>query len=199
MRLLYYGFHVLLLPILALALMLYRLRIISFATGSRFMALLPGEPARFIRSRWYRCTLERCGERLYVDWMAVILYPETHIGHDVLIGTRSSIGLSAIGDDVLIANDVVILSGKNHHYYDRRDIPIRLQGGERHRVQIGRDVWLGARTIITADVAEGSVVGAGALVTKTYEPYQVLVGFPAKPVAVRGDTLSDDHQSGEQS
>lgn len=186
MKLLYYATHVLLLPLLGLLLLCYRVGIITFATGSRFLALLPGEPSRFIRSRWYRYTLDRCGERLYVDWMAVILYPETHIGHDVLIGPRSSIGLSDIGDDVLIANDVVVLSGKNHHYYQRRDIPIRKQGGERQRVRIGRDVWLGARTTITVDVAEGSVVGAGALVTKTYEPYMVLVGVPAKPVAERG-------------
>jgi acetyltransferase-like isoleucine patch superfamily enzyme len=86
----------------------------------------------------------------------------------------------------------MVLSGRNHHHYDRRDVPIRKQGGHRTKVKIGCDVWLGAGVRVTCDVADGTVVGTGSVVTKTYEPYAVLVGVPAKPVGWRGQSLHTD-------
>jgi len=123
--------------------------------------------------------------------MATINYPETPIGNDVLVGPGIWIGLADIGDDVLMANNVTILSGRNHHNYERRDIPIRKQGGHRTMVKIGRDVWLGSGTKITCDVNEGSVVATGAVVTKLYEPYAILAGIPAKPIGIRGTSVAE--------
>ena len=44
------------------------------------------------------------------------------------------------------------------------------------------DVWIGARAIILKGVTigKGSVVGAGAVVTKTIPPYSIVGGVPAK-------------------
>jgi phosphonate metabolism protein (transferase hexapeptide repeat family) len=55
------------------------------------------------------------------------------------------------------------------------------------RVQIGHDVWLGHGAIIMKNVTigHGAVVGSGAVVTKDVEPYQIVVGVPAKPVKFR--------------
>lgn len=52
---------------------------------------------------------------------------------------------------------------------------------------IPEDVWVGARCIILhkAKIGRGCVVGAGSVVTKTYPPYSVIAGSPAKIIAVR--------------
>ena len=44
-----------------------------------------------------------------------------------------------------------------------------------------------ANAVITSDVtlAKGTVVGAGAVVTKSTEPYTIVAGVPAKLIARR--------------
>lgn len=48
-------------------------------------------------------------------------------------------------------------------------------------------VWIGFRAIILSGVTigEGSIVGAGAVVTKDVEPYTIVAGVPAKLIRSR--------------
>ncbi len=50
------------------------------------------------------------------------------------------------------------------------------------KVNIGNDVWIGVQSIILPGISigDGAVVGAGAVVTKDVDPYQVVVGNPAR-------------------
>ncbi|PWW49665.1 CatB-related O-acetyltransferase [Eubacterium limosum] len=52
---------------------------------------------------------------------------------------------------------------------------------------IGSDVWIGDEVTILGGikVADGSVVGAGAVVTRDTEPYGIYVGVPAKKIGSR--------------
>ncbi len=52
---------------------------------------------------------------------------------------------------------------------------------------IGNDVWIGHRVIILPGVhiADGTVIGAGAIVTKNTEPYSVVGGNPAHVIKYR--------------
>lgn len=54
-------------------------------------------------------------------------------------------------------------------------------------VNIGHDVWVGARAMILSGVSigNGAVIGAGAVVAKDVAPYDVVVGNPAKVVKRR--------------
>ncbi len=54
-------------------------------------------------------------------------------------------------------------------------------------VSIGNDVWIGANAIILGGVkiGDGAIVGAGSIVTKSVEPYSVVVGSPAKIIRFR--------------
>lgn len=54
-------------------------------------------------------------------------------------------------------------------------------------VVIEDDVWIGANAVVTAGVTigRGAVVGAGAVVTRSVEPYTIVVGVPARPVGTR--------------
>ena len=54
---------------------------------------------------------------------------------------------------------------------------------------VGSDVWIGSHAVVLgkASLGHGSVVGAGAVVTKPVPPYAIAVGVPAKVVSYRFD------------
>jgi maltose O-acetyltransferase len=84
-----------------------------------------------------------------------------------------------IGRDAMIGIQAVILTSSHGH--DRTDLPMRLQGMRFAPVDIGCDVWLGARVIVLpgVTVGDGAIVGAGAVVTRDVPPYCVAAGVPA--------------------
>jgi len=54
--------------------------------------------------------------------------------------------------------------------------------GNRYRITIGNDVWLGKNVIITnySNIGNGVIAGAGAIITSDVPDYAVVVGNPAK-------------------
>jgi acetyltransferase-like isoleucine patch superfamily enzyme len=92
-----------------------------------------------------------------------------------------------IGDGVYTGTHVQI-AAVNHVYSDP-DKFIKDQGITAQGIRIEDDVWLGS-TVVVVDgvtIGKGSVVGAGAVVTKDLPPYSVAVGVPAKIVKDRRD------------
>jgi acetyltransferase-like isoleucine patch superfamily enzyme len=87
-----------------------------------------------------------------------------------------------LGDDVLIGSHVSIMNGPAQHGIGRLDVPIREQPGVWSRVTIGRDSWIGDRTIVLADVGRHRVIGAGSVVTKPIPDYAIAVGSPARVI-----------------
>ncbi len=56
-------------------------------------------------------------------------------------------------------------------------------------INIGNDVWVGAKSTIMSGVkiGDGSIIGAGTTVTKDVPPYSIVVGNPGKIVKYRFD------------
>ncbi len=61
--------------------------------------------------------------------------------------------------------------------------------GREKKTYIGNDVWIGANAIVTSgvNIGDGAIIGAGAIVTKDINPYEIVVGSPAKVLRKRFD------------
>jgi acetyltransferase-like isoleucine patch superfamily enzyme len=101
-------------------------------------------------------------------------------------------GSITIGNGVHIAPHVIIFAA-NHIFADT-DIPIYKQGTEKAPIVIEDDVWVASNVVITAGVriGRGSVIGAGAVVTKDIPPWSVAVGVPARVIRTRKEQESDN-------
>jgi maltose O-acetyltransferase len=81
-----------------------------------------------------------------------------------------------IGDYTIFAPGVKIISAnhdkKDYHSHDKSISPIK----------IGKNCWLGANSVILPGVELGDnvIVGAGAVVTKSFPDNVILGGVPAK-------------------
>lgn len=122
-----------------------------------------------------------------------ILYPHASIridkgwmktGTDVSFGPGVIIyeprGGLEIGNHCLIAGGVAICGAE--HGTDRTDIPMREQVGKVGKIVIEDDVWLGMRVVVTPGVTigQGSIIGAGSVVTRDIPPYSVAWGTPCE-------------------
>jgi acetyltransferase-like isoleucine patch superfamily enzyme len=106
---------------------------------------------------------------------------------DVILHDGASIGIgSIVMGPVLIGEGTAcsqncFISGQSHHYEDVSKNFLR-QGVHTGRVVIGKNVWIGANSIILPGVKIGdnSVIAAGSTITEDVPAYSVVAGNPAK-------------------
>lgn len=93
-------------------------------------------------------------------------------------------GRLIIGNHVMIAPNVVIRAA--NHGMSRSSL-MKSQQSIPGEIVIEDDVWIGANAVITANVrlAKGTVVGAGAVVTNSTEPFSIVGGVPARKIGER--------------
>ena len=139
-----------------------------------------------IRGFCGKLILARCGRHVNIEKGAE--FPSSvELGDGSGIGIRAQInGKVTIGQNVMMGPDVCIYA--RNHAIDRTDIPMNAQGfADEKPVTIADDVWIGAKVIILpgVHVGTGSVIGAGAVVTKDVPDYAVVGGNPARVIKMR--------------
>ena len=157
-----------------------------FPGWSQSFSLLPGISGQWLRRAFYQLALSRCGSGSVVSFGTLLTHPAIEIGQHAYIGPYSVLGDVVLEDDVLIASHVSITNGTRQHGIERLDIPIREQPGHWPRITIGRDSWIGERSVVMASIGRHCVVGAGSVVTKPVPDYAIVVGVPAHIVDWRG-------------
>jgi len=116
--------------------------------------------------------------------------PHKHIvlGDNVGIGRRCLfLADTEIGSKVLIASSVAFIN-RDDHNYDIVGKTIWDSGrGDRFKIVVEDDVWIGHGCIILSGVriGRGSIVAAGSIVLKDVDPYSIVAGSPARLIKMR--------------
>ncbi len=106
------------------------------------------------------------------------------LGHQVYLNAGRTIldcAKVVIGDQNLLGPNVQIYCAQHHLDPAKRCV----EGLEiAHPVHIGKRVWIGGGAIILASITigDGTVIGAGCVVTKNAAAGEIVVGSPAAPV-----------------
>ncbi|MCG7626082.1 sugar O-acetyltransferase [Epibacterium sp. Ofav1-8] len=121
------------------------------------------------------------GEDTYIEAPFHCAYGfNIEIGACVYINAGCTIldsGSVRIGTGTLLGPNVQIYCAEHHH-----DAKKRAAGLEIARpVDIGKDVWIGGNAVILPGVSigDGTIVGAGSVVTRDVAPSATVVGNPA--------------------
>jgi acetyltransferase-like isoleucine patch superfamily enzyme len=138
--------------------------------------------------------LIRMGKSASISPDAIFSNPDRiSFGHNIHIGSRTHIwagpstGRITIGDDVLIGPDVMITAA-SYRFDDGS--PVTSQVMDEGDINIGNDVWLGAKVVVLPGVSigAGAIVGASAVVSKNIPDFAIAVGIPARIVGQRKRT-----------
>ena len=145
---------------------------------------------RSVYNAWKYRNLKKFGKNLALARDGIIAHPEElEIGENVFIAKGFVISAfeMKIGSNIMIGPYLV--AECDDHIYNvpgKKMYEIRKQRN-RAPITVEDDVWMGANVTILKGVVvrEGSIVGAGSVLTKSTVPYSISLGLPAKPFRTR--------------
>lgn len=139
---------------------------------------------REARSKAIKGILGGTGDNCTVEQPIFCTYGyNTTVGDNFFLNVNGKLmdsGKITIGDNVFIAPNVCIITEEH-----AMDVEQRIAGLEyTHPVTIGNNVWICAGAIILPGVTigDGSIIGAGSIVTKDIPPMCLAVGNPCKVI-----------------
>lgn len=146
-----------------------------------FLLTIDSYKYRFI-NRYKLNHLGTHGTNCHIEGRVNISYTNIYMGNNVFIPDGSTFLSSnakiIIGNNVMFGPNVMIATG-NHRIDIIGKYMIDVKNKREHDdedVVIGDDVWIGMNAMILKGVhiGEGSVIGAGAIVTKDVPPYSII-------------------------
>lgn len=132
------------------------------------------------RGKLYEPFLKAYDENFKVATGAMIFNPNNlTVGKHVYIGFNAYIGEGTVQlEDEVMIGPFVSITASNHL---RKGASYRFGGFKPEEIFIGYGCWIGSHACIMAGVKlkSGSLVAAGAIVTKSFDKNKLIMGIPA--------------------
>jgi len=152
---------------------------------SHYLMRVPSQTIRHSVLRSWGLKLDE-GSLIYMgaeirDPQNIVIGAGTTIGHNCTLDGRGSLH---IGNSVNLSSEVMIWTMQHDHRsptFGAVSVPVIIEDY----------AWVSCRAIVLPGVTigKGAVVAAGAVVTKSVEPYAIVAGIPAKPIGQRNQDL----------
>lgn len=147
------------------------------------LKLVPGQVGVWLRN--LLLPYERGRGVVVWDLVQIDKPANLRMGSNVSVNRHTTINATggvSIGDDVLIG-PYVLLQSQDHRFEDP-DVAFNRQGYERRAITIGDNVWIAARVTVLPGVHIGKdvVIGAGSVVTRDIPDGSLAVGAPARVI-----------------
>ena len=133
---------------------------------------------------YQKTRFKSCGENVSIALgRGIFTYESISIGNDVFIGANAI--MQAKYDEIIIGSHVafgpcVHIFGANHDIYRKGEYMKSAATKNNGNIVIEDDCWVGSNATILRGVriGKGSVIGAGAVVSKDIPPYSIYTGIP---------------------
>jgi len=143
-------------------------------------------PFRFLI---FKIILKKLGRSVLIDYKVYIRFPEkVIIGDRVAINRGCQIYATYLqGGAEIIIEDNVALSPNVILFSAGQDYQTLKLGDKVGTIKICKNSWIGGGAIILpgVEIGEGSIIGAGSIVTKNIPPYSIAIGSPARVIKKR--------------
>jgi acetyltransferase-like isoleucine patch superfamily enzyme len=153
---------------------------VVFQFCGQAIALIPGLPGVFFRRAFYSLTIESCSRHCHIGFGSYFSHRSVTVEKHVYIGSYSIIGTAHLSEHCLIGSRASILSGKELHVLGEDGLWTPYSAERATKIRLERNVWVGEGAIIIADVGEGSMIGAGSVVTTKTKAHILVAGNPAR-------------------
>lgn len=149
-----------------------------WSVAKNFLRIVP----RFLyetRNVVLRLLGAKIGKRVRIYPSAEIFFPwNIELGDEVTVGPKVqlySLGKITIGDGTLISQGSHLCAGT--HDYNKRNLPLQTPG-----IKLGEGVWVCADAFLGPGISVGdfSIVGARAVVVKSFPELSIIGGNPAR-------------------
>ena len=134
----------------------------------------------------------RYGRNVHVQWSTKIWAPNKllRIGDNVGIGYHCDINTDVIiGSNVLIGSHVGVLARDAHTFRHVGRTVFEAPRGDKYRIVIEDDVWIGWGAIVLSGVriGRGAIIGAGSVIRHDVPAYAIVAPRAAEVVGCRFD------------
>lgn len=150
-----------------------------FQTFAQLIAFVPGPAGSVLRAAFYWGTLTRCHWETHFGFGSIFMHRDAVVECHVTTGAYCVFGHAHLHAGTRVASRVSIPSGRRQHLNDDGTI------GDVSRfdtVRVGSSCWIGENAVLLADVGSGSLVSAGAVVTRNMPENSLIAGNPAAVV-----------------
>lgn len=151
-----------------------------FRFWAHVFSILPGKSGMFLRRAYYRLTLDHAASNFYVGFGAIFTHRNAIVEKDAYIGAYALVGSVHLGKGCLIGSRASLLSGTQQHELDEHGHWGPCDKTRLRQIRIGDYAWIGEGAIIMANIGEGTMVAAGAVVEQDVRGGILLAGNPSR-------------------